>query len=84
MSLGFACLGKADGEGKDEEKREDGDNSLERVEFPLHCGESSLAGGLFVICYACPDWTRDLSQSALRSNKTQTKSVTSRKLLELV
>jgi hypothetical protein len=38
MSLGFARLGEADCERKDEKEGEDSDDSLERVEFPLHCG----------------------------------------------
>ena len=54
MDLRFTGLREADGQGEDEKEGENGDDPLERVEFSLHCGESSLAGGLLVIGSACP------------------------------
>ena len=59
MDLRFAGLREADGEGKDEEEGKDSNDALEGMKFPLHCGESSLAGGLLVICCPCPDWSMD-------------------------
>jgi hypothetical protein len=50
VGFGFARLGKADGQGENEEQREDSDDSLEGVEFALHGAESCLGGRLFVAC----------------------------------
>src|SRR6185436_7904480 len=84
MRLGFLRLREADGDGENEEQGKDGNDALERMEFSLHCGESSLAGGLFVIGCSCSDWSTDASESALRKKKTQTKSGSRHKFLESV
>ena len=57
MKPGFAGLREADSEGKDEEEGKHGNDALKGMKFPLHCGESSLAGGLFVIGCPCPIWS---------------------------
>ena len=59
MGLGVLRLREADRDGEDEEEGKDGNDALERMKFSLHCDESSLASGLFVIGYACPDWSME-------------------------
>ena len=59
MRLGFLRLREADRDEEDEYEGEDGNDALERMKFSLHCAESSLASGLFVIGSSCPAWSMD-------------------------